>query len=252
MSKAEKQSKGTACTQAKSMFQNVRNTTQLFAVLLSALLLGLGVYYFNILFVLGALLAALFAGRVFCGWICPNGAWIDHGVSRFSRYRKLPGILNHRWFGYGFTFVFLTAFAFVHWKVQGSAWVWLVPIGMMGVQVSLATILGGLYHPRSFCSHICPWGVLGALIGKKGRYQMRIDTGCKSCHTCARQCPFGGILEPAIAQVKDSGEPVQLSTRCMRCMRCVGACPTNALQFGVHQDAPKQVKGQEHPAVQAG
>ncbi len=232
MARTKSRNNGSSCTQAKSMFQNIRNTTQLFAILLSALLLGLSIFYFNILFVIGALLAALFAGRVFCGWICPNGAWIDHGVSRFSRNKKLPRILAHPWFGYGFTLVFLSAFAFLHWNVTGSQWVWLVPLGMMGVQVTLATILGGLYYPRGFCSHICPWGVLGAQLGRTARYQMSIGPECKSCKTCTQACPLGGILEPAIEQVKQTKEPARLSTRCMRCMRCVGACPTNALQYG--------------------
>jgi DNA-binding transcriptional ArsR family regulator len=76
--------------QAKSMYQHIRNTTQLFGIILSALLLGLGVYYFNILFVIGALAAALFAGRVFCGWICPNGAWLDHVIRRISPTVQCP------------------------------------------------------------------------------------------------------------------------------------------------------------------
>lgn len=221
-----------SCVQAKSMFASIRNTTQLFAIILAGLLLGLGIYYFNILFVLGALIAALFAGRVFCGWICPNGAWLDHIVSRISPGRKMPRFLTHPGFGYGFTLVFLAAFFLLHWSISDTAWVWLVPMGIMGVQFSLATLFGAVYYHRGFCANVCPWGVLGSLLGRGAPYQMRIDPQCKSCKTCVKACPLGGIPEPAVEEVKNSGGPARLSSKCMRCMRCVAVCPTNALQMG--------------------
>jgi ferredoxin-type protein NapH len=232
--------KGLNCTQAKTMYQNIRNTTQLFAVILSAMLLGMGIYYFNILFVIAALLIAIFAGRVFCGWVCPNGAWLDHIVSRFSLDRKMPRFLTSRWFGYSFTVIFLTIFVYLRVFITDSAWVWTIPIGMMAVQITLGTILGAIYYPRGFCAHVCPWGITGSLIGRKASYQMTIHPNCKSCRTCASICPLGGLLEPAIDTVKETRMPVTVSSDCMRCMSCVGACPANALRFGPVTDPPFQ------------
>ena len=224
--------KGMNCIQAKSMYQNIRNTTQLFGVILSILLLGMGIYFFNILFVIVALAAALFAGRVFCGWVCPNGAWMDHIVKRFSLHRKMPGFLTSRWFGYSFTIVFLTVFLYLRVFITDSPWVWTIPIGMMAVQMTLGTILGAIYYPRGFCAHVCPWGIIASLIGRRAAYQMTIGSHCKSCRTCTSTCPLGGILEPAIDKVKESKRSATMSADCMRCMSCVGTCPTNAIQFG--------------------
>lgn len=229
--------KGITCTQAKLMYQGIRNTTQLFGIILAALLLGMGIYYFNILFVIGALAAALFAGRVFCGWICPNGAWLDHVVKRFSLHRRMPSFLANPWFGYGFTVVFLAVFLYLRIFVTDSPWTWTIPIGMMAVQMTLGTILGAIYYPRGFCAHVCPWGVLGKLLGRKAAYQMAIHPGCKSCRTCADSCPLGGILDTAIDRVKETKEPALLSTNCMRCMNCAGVCPTNAIRFGPAETA---------------
>lgn len=232
MAATQASKKNPGCTQTKSMYQNIRNTTQLFGIILSVLLLGMGIYYFNILFVIGALVTSLFAGRVFCGWVCPNGAWLDHVVKRFSLHRKMPVFLTSRWFGYSFTIVFLTVFVYLRVFVTDSAWLWTIPIGMMAVQMTLGTILGAIYYPRGFCAHICPWGILASLLGRRASYQMTIRSNCKSCGTCTASCPLGDILEPAIASVKETKVPATLSTDCMRCMGCAGACPTNAIQFG--------------------
>jgi ferredoxin-type protein NapH len=230
--------KGLSCTQAKSMYQNIRNTTQLFGILLAAMLLGMGIYYFNILYVIGALAAAVFAGRVFCGWICPNGAWMDHVVKRFSLHRKMPGFLVNRWFGYSFTVVFLGVFIYLRVFITDAPWVWTIPIGMMAVQMILGTILGAMYYPRGFCAHVCPWGILGSLLGRRATYQMTINSNCRSCGTCSSACSLGGILEPAISRVKENHKPETLSADCMRCMSCAGACPANAIQFGPVSQVP--------------
>ena len=224
--------KGMSCSQAKSMYQNIRNTTQLFGVILAALLLGMGIYYFNILFVIGALAAAVFAGRVFCGWVCPNGAWLDHVVKRFSLHRRMPGFLVSRWFGYSFTIIFLGIFVYLRVFITDSPWLWTIPIGMMAVQMTLGTILGIIYYPRGFCAHVCPWGILASLLGRRASYQMTVHPNCKGCRTCTAACPLGGLLEPVIGQVKESRGAAVISADCMRCMNCAGACPANAIRFG--------------------
>ncbi len=241
MAQTAETKKGQSCIQAKSMYTNIRHTTQLFGIILAALLLGMGIYYFNILFVIAALAAAFFAGRVFCGWICPNGAWLDHVIRRISPNRKMPGFLTSPWFGYGFTVVFLAVFIYLRVFVTDAPWTWTIPIGMMAVQMTLGTIVGAMYYPRGFCAHVCPWGVLGKLLGRIAPYQMQIQSNCKSCRTCAATCPLGGILDDAIDRVKETGRPETLSTNCMRCMNCAGACPANAIRFGPAQVEAKGV-----------
>lgn len=231
-----KQVKGLTCNQAKSMFQGIRSSVQLFGVILAILLLGMWVYYFNILFVVGALIGAVIAGRVFCGWICPNGTWSDYVVRLFSPGRDLPTFFKNKWFGYGFTIVFLAAFVGLRFVITDATKVWMIPIGIMFVQFALATVFGALFYPRAFCAHVCPWGVLASLLGRRAKYQMMINPNCKNCRTCAQECPLGGILEPALDQVQDTNRITLLSPKCMRCMQCVNVCPSNALHFGVRPD----------------
>ncbi|MEW6662413.1 MAG: 4Fe-4S binding protein [Bacillota bacterium] len=204
------------------MYQKIRLGIQLFAAVLALLLLGVGVYSFNLLYVASALGLAFFAGRFFCGWLCPLGLFTERVLKFFSREKKVPAFMTSGWFRYGFTGLFLAGFILL-WVSPLAAIV--KPFILMGTMFVLATIIGMLFYPKGWCAYVCPWGVLASLIGRMAPYQMVIGGGCKGCMSCAKACPVTGILEPAVAHTRETKEPAIMQTRCIRCMQCAEACP---------------------------
>ncbi|MBS3976166.1 MAG: 4Fe-4S binding protein [Syntrophomonadaceae bacterium] len=204
------------------MYQKIRLGIQLFASLLALLLLGVGVYSFNLLYVASALGLAFFAGRFFCGWLCPLGLFTERVLKFFSREKKIPAFMTKSWFRYGFTALFLAGFVIL-WVSPLAEIV--KPFILMGTMFVLAIIIGVLFYPKGWCAYVCPWGVLSSMIGRVAPYQMVVGEDCKGCLRCAKACPVTGILEPAIARTRETKEAAVMQTRCIRCLQCAGACP---------------------------
>lgn len=204
------------------MYQKIRLGIQLFASLLALLLLGVGVYSFNLLYVASALGLAFFAGRFFCGWLCPLGLFTERVLKFFSREKKIPAFMTSGWFRFGFTVLFLAGFVIL-WVSPLAEIV--KPFILMGTMFVLAIIIGVLFYPKGWCAYVCPWGVLSSMIGRVAPYQMVVGEDCKGCLRCTKACPVTGILEPAIARTRETKEPAVMQTRCIRCLQCAGACP---------------------------
>lgn len=204
------------------MYQKIRLGIQLFASLLALLLLGVGVYSFNLLYVASALGLAFFAGRFFCGWLCPLGLFTERVLKFFSREKKIPAFMTSSWFRYGFTVLFLAGFVIL-WVSPLAEIV--KPFILMGTMFVLAIIIGVLFYPKGWCAYVCPWGVLSSMIGRVAPYQMVVGEDCKGCLRCTKACPVTGILEPAIARTRETKEAAVMQTRCIRCLQCAGACP---------------------------
>jgi polyferredoxin len=210
------------------MYQKIRLGIQLFAAVLAMLLLGVGVYSFNLLYVAGALGLSLFAGRFFCGWLCPLGLFTERVLKFLSRNQKIPAFMNSDWFRYGFTILFLAGFILL-WASPLSEIA--KPLILMGSMFILATIMGIFFYPKGWCGNLCPWGILAGLIGRVAPYQMILGGDCKGCLKCAKACPVTGILEPAVAQARRTSESAIMQTRCIRCLQCAEACPVGNIDL---------------------
>jgi polyferredoxin len=223
------------------MYQKIRLGIQLFAAVLAMLLLGVGVFNFNLLYVASALGLALFAGRFFCGWLCPLGLFTERVLKFFSRDKKIPAFMTSGWFRFGFTALFLAGFI-VLWVSPLSEIV--KPLVLMGTMFVLATIIGALFYPKGWCAYVCPWGVLASLIGRAAPYQMVVGEDCKGCLRCAKACPVTGILEPAVAGIQEKKGMGLMQTRCIRCLQCAEACPLGNIDLKtISQIQTKTVAG---------
>lgn len=212
----------------KQMFQLVRGSTQVTGGTLAVTLLGAKLLFFNILFAATGVVTAAFAGRVYCGWFCPMGAWLEHGASRFSRSKPAPAWMSNEWFGRIFSIVFVAGFASLFFLPVPR---WIIPVAMMGTMVVIGTALAAAFYPRAYCAHVCPWGVMQAIIGRRARLQIVVDEKCRGCLACSRACPLDKLPAPAVAKVRDTGEKSAVSSRCIRCMKCTAVCPANAIRF---------------------
>jgi NosR/NirI family nitrous oxide reductase transcriptional regulator len=185
-----------------------------------------------------ALITSIFLGRLYCGYLCPFGAFtqILHDISpfkikiplslsrklAFAKYGVLVGVvagvvLGDFWVT-GFepfeTFFFLT----------GQWWMWLV----MGVAV-----LSSIPAERFFCRYLCPAGAVLSLLGGLRLNEIKRWPECDKCLVCQRSCPTGAIVGAKISALE-----------CMDCRECernyldARICPHYRLERTISQSYP--------------
>lgn len=188
------------------------------------------------------LVAALVAGRVFCGAVCPLGA-VQHFVSP-AKGGPAPGRL-HRLL---LALPVLVLLATVASAVLGSVFFicrvdpykplffgghylallaaqrgaldcgpWYVGDAFAWLFLALMLVAGWVI-PRVFCRYVCPYGVLLGLLSIVAFWRRKLDPArCTECRSCVRACPVGAIT------VRDH-TPVVSAYQCIQCGRCRPAC----------------------------
>lgn len=201
------------------MYSKIRWSLQLFGAALALILLAVGVRTFNLILVGAAVASALLAGRVFCGWLCPMGAWCDHVLVRLAKNRSARRFSPAT--GWLFAAVFLGAFLYLAYAGQLGR---RLPFVLMGTTFVLVTATGLAWGPRTWCARLCPWGTLAGLAARLARYQLFTGHDCRKCGRCARACPVGGAL--------DTGSPGSAAdASCIRCLLCLEACPSRSVHL---------------------
>ena len=178
-------------------------------------------------------LAVVF-GPVFCGWVCPMGS-IPEWVGKLGR-RLFKRRYNHfipeqidkplRYLRYVMLawVIYMTAatgklvfsdidpyFALFNF--------WTSEVAVGGLLVLGATLLASLWVERPWCKYACPYGaVLGLTNLIRPLSIRRVDSSCKSCAICSRECPMN-ISVQALDVVRDH--------QCISCMECTSEaiCP---------------------------
>ena len=201
----------------------------------------------TLLLFLTPLVFALFAGRVFCGSVCPLGA-IQHLLIRRSQPVVLPKWLDRilmigpillllaiLWNSvHGPSFLvcrldpFATAFLFGkaslhHFASQGTTSA-APALPMVGSAMSWAFLCGSLILctvvALPFCRYICPFGVLlglASLVAFKQRVPHH--SRCGVCGRCKRVCPT-----QAITVDRQKMEIIANFYKCVQCSRCDEIC----------------------------
>lgn len=209
-----------------------------------------------LVFLVAPLAVALVAGRVFCGTVCPLGAW-QQLVWRLGKPLRLP-----QWAHRLIRLCPLAMTAAVVW----SAWKKDEPLicradpfvpsfraarsGLQSLANRLAnrlangfdepgwvfagdattwlvfgvTLLICFFIALPFCRFVCPYGVLLGIFSLVASRRRSVDQDrCVQCGACAKVCPTGAIGP-------DKGHAFQVSmAACVQCGRCTGCCPTAAI-----------------------
>lgn len=197
-------------------------------------------------------LAAVLVSPLFCGWLCPAGAFpefLGRAVPERFKY-DLKGRVPLVPLRYGFLFGLLIApfvtaniccayCNFTQMQNLVSAATGdpgqLLFVGTTGViTMALWLVVLGVFVKggRGWCMLMCPAGALMSLasgvtsrLGFLGR--VRHDaSACTSCGACQELCPVRAI---------DGAETGALRIEqylCNGCVDCVRACPGDALRFG--------------------
>lgn len=202
---------------------------------------------------------ALFAGPLFCGWLCPAGGLTEY-LSRIVPPRfqlDLGGKVNPVPIRYGFTAGMMVASFiggnvccsfcnFTHTQNIISAvfgdftgiayWasftiasfvLWFVVLGLF--------TKGG----RGWCNFLCPAGALQGLTHSLGRWlrlgrSVQIESSrCSACKECLSACPTWAISAKEDTMAIDSHA-------CNVCMDCTKVCNRNAIAYRPNKGAVRQ------------
>jgi len=173
-------------------------------------------------------IAALFAGRLFCGYVCPFGALQELVHIRRLRVR-IPARWMRvvRWFPYGvliYLVARVAATGVLSWQGTTPFKAFFTLGGTpLTLAISGAFVLLSIVVFRPSCQILCPLGAWLALVsGVSARlgWGVRLGPSCVGCSKCTTSCGCDAIDDGA-----------SRAFDCLLCGECIRCCPADALSI---------------------
>jgi len=183
---------------------------------------------------------SLFVARLWCGWLCPMGAWQEICSPVIKKTVK-PGWRNY--IKYIVTVLWLGVIASSFYSaggihsidplfgtVNGISITSLSILMIVGIIFAIIFIVAYVTGRRGFCHVLCPIAAL-MIAGRKIRtlfhgkaLQLSADAGrCIDCKKCSKECPMGLDVNGVVR--KEGME----NAECILCASCADACPKGAI-----------------------
>lgn len=191
------------------------------------------------------LIASMFLGRVWCGWLCPAGG-MQECLFRCNERPAKQGWRNKIKYAIWILWITAVIVTFILGKNDVTAdFFYMTDHGVSVTQiynyviyygVLLILVLPALIHGRrGACHYLCwmaPFMVIGSSIGRLLRLpQLHIEADanhCVSCGKCNKVCPMG--LDVRVMTKEEKNEKC---TECIQCGACVDECPGKALKYRI-------------------
>jgi len=188
-------------------------------------------------------LLGYFFGRLFCGWLCPEGAlfeWADYLTLKLLGRRSLygkkendpdPGKGNRALYGLIALLsaviipvcggIALTGFVIAPktiWnQIMDGHFTFGVKAGIIGVSIYM--LIGSIFVRHAFCKYVCAAGLMQMLFGWISPVSLRLSVDsarmgeCTDCKGCERVC-FMNVLP----------RKNKRDISCVNCGACIAAC----------------------------
>jgi ferredoxin-type protein NapH len=189
-------------------------------------------------------LLSLGVARLWCGWLCPMGAWQEI-CSPVMKYTVKEGWRNR--IKYGVTVIWLAMIAYTfsqaggihavdpfYGTVNGISITSLQVLMIVGCIFAVIFIVAYFAGRRGFCHVFCP--IAGLMVaGRKIRnifrwpsLQLGADASrCTDCKTCSKECPMGLDVNGMVRQGKME------NADCILCARCADTCPEGVILYSL-------------------
>jgi ferredoxin-type protein NapH len=186
---------------------------------------------------------SLIVSRLWCGWLCPMGAWQEI-CSPVMKHTVRPGwrnsvkyIVTALWLG-------LIAYALIgaggirsinpFYNTDHGLSITSLPILVVVVVIFIIIfVVAYLAGRRGFCHVLCP--VAGLMVaGRKirnlaGWPALHLDADknrCIDCNKCSKECPMGLDVHGMVQEEKME------NADCILCGNCADVCPKGAVCLG--------------------
>jgi polyferredoxin len=204
---------------------------------------GAGILCGSLILISSVFVLSIIFGRVFCGWVCPAGAFQESFCSYLNSRnvnRKIDIVKFFVWAPWfaGIVVSFITVggiksvdfFFNTYFGRPFSIWGIYVIIYMI---VSLLILIGaGIFGRRGSCHLFCwisPFMIIGRKLGRLfhlPQLSLKADADrCVSCGICSKQCP----MSLDVKTMAKSGRIYE--SECILCGACADSCPKNVIRF---------------------
>ncbi len=198
----------------------------------------------SMLFYIALFILSLVVARLWCGWLCPMGAWqkicspvIKRTVTEGWR-NGIKYVVTVLWLALiGFLIVNAGGIHAVdpfYGTVNGISISSVEVLGMVCLIFAIIFVVAFLTGRRGYCHVLCP--IAGIMVaGRKirnlaGWPALRLDASpekCTDCKKCSRECPMGldvnGMVRVGRMENAD----------CILCASCADACPNDVISYSV-------------------
>jgi polyferredoxin len=181
---------------------------------------------------LGVILGLSFvAKKLFCGWVCPLGAFQEllHAIPGIAKVRNLPFAFTNGVRAYLFVITIIGLFLFGVYPYEGinafELLHWDLDFPMLTLGIGLLSLCS-LFYFRPYCHLVCPIGLVTWMIERVAVLRVRFRPNrCTSCRVCGKAAPCASLAP--LVENRGGWLP-----DCTSCGLCVAACPEKALTFG--------------------
>ncbi len=167
------------------------------------------------------ILASIFLGRFYCGWMCPINT-VFKGITWFKKKLninsfKTPKFLKNKWIRIIAFGIFAVLFGFI--MITKAKLPVLPALFIIGVLTTL------FFPEELWHRYLCPYGSMLRVSSSRTKHTMYIDEEtCTNCGLCTTVCPGAAI-------VQENGDHKILKGDCLVCMECEAVCPKDSISY---------------------